>query len=84
MRSRSGDLRSLDADPRDVLHSFPLAPYASPAAVVSSAGIVDSFQLPTRLNLGVGGEGVIGRRVSLVRRTAVGARVVGVGIIGWN
>jgi hypothetical protein len=38
------------------------------------------FPLRMRLDLGVGGNGVIGRRVSLL----ASGRVVGEGIMGWN
>ena len=79
LRSRSGDLRA-KADPQDVLHSFSLG--SSPFDRIHGS---DRFRLPAKLDLGVGGDGVIGRRVSLVRRTgADGARVLRQGIIGWN
>jgi hypothetical protein len=77
--SRSGDLRA-NSDPQDVLHTFSLGLDGA-----SDAKGVDSFQLPTRLDLGVGGDGVVGRRVSLVRKTGMGgSRVLRQGIIGWN
>lgn len=43
-----------------------------------------SFQLPKKLDLGVGGEGVIGRKISLVRNTPLGLTVFRQGIIGYN
>ena len=39
-----------------------------------------SFQLASRFDLGVGGEGIVGRRVSMIRDHVC----VGVGIVGWN
>ena len=39
-----------------------------------------SFPLKLRLDLGVGGEGIIGRRVSLL----AGHVVIGEGIVGFN
>ncbi|KAF1350095.1 hypothetical protein BDV97DRAFT_353212 [Delphinella strobiligena] len=76
---RSGDLR-LKPNPEDILHSFQVAP----KAYSSQSNSHDSFQLPLKLDLGVGGDGIIGRRVSLVRRTSMGADVLRQGIIGWN
>lgn len=40
----------------------------------------DRFQLSTTLDLSVGGDGIIGRRVSLIE----GGSVIGGGIMGWN
>ncbi|CAD0111944.1 unnamed protein product, partial [Aureobasidium uvarum] len=52
-----------------ILHAFPLSTFTT-----------QSFSLPHKLDLGVGGEGIIGRRVGLVRQ----AQVLRQGIIGWN
>ncbi|CAD0091997.1 unnamed protein product, partial [Aureobasidium vineae] len=52
-----------------ILHDFPLSTFTT-----------QSFSLPHKLDLGVGGEGIIGRRVGLVRQ----AQVLRQGIIGWN
>ena len=38
------------------------------------------FPVDSRLELGVGGAGIVGRRVSLLR----GQNVIGRGIMGWN
>lgn len=38
------------------------------------------FSLASRFDLGVGGEGIVGRRVSLIRDHLL----VGQGIVGWN
>ena len=66
--SRDGDLRA--AEPMtSVLHAFPLSTFTT-----------QSFSLPRKLDLGVGGEGIIGRRVGLVRQT----QLLRQGIIGWN
>jgi hypothetical protein len=52
-----------------ILHAFPLSTFTT-----------ESFSLPRKLDLGVGGEGIIGRRVGLVRQT----QLLRQGIIGWN
>jgi hypothetical protein len=52
-----------------ILHAFPLSTFTT-----------ESFNLPRKLDLGVGGEGIIGRRVGLVRQT----QLLRQGIIGWN
>jgi hypothetical protein len=53
-----------------ILHAFPLSAFTTES----------EFSLPRKLDLGVGGEGVIGRRVGLVRQT----KLLRQGIIGWN
>ncbi|KAI4716972.1 hypothetical protein E4T48_06841 [Aureobasidium sp. EXF-10727] len=65
---RDGDLRA-SAPTTSILHAFPLSTFTT-----------QSFSLPHKLDLGVGGEGIIGRRVGLVRQ----AQVLRQGIIGWN
>ena len=62
-------LGDLSAGEREILHSLPLE--------LASTGLVT---LDSRLVLGVGGDGIIGRSVSMVR----GDVVLGEGIIGWN
>lgn len=69
--SRTGDLRSNPQEQDCVLHRF---------AVPGSAVDHVPFSLGRRLDLGVGGEGIIGRRVSFLQ----GREVIGEGIIGWN
>ncbi|GAB7357161.1 hypothetical protein MBLNU459_g8154t1 [Dothideomycetes sp. NU459] len=75
---RDGDLRA-QLDRSNILHSFSLG-----ADSTTQRPGFDVFQLPAKLDLGAGGDGVIGRRVSLVRRSAMGATVLRQGIIGWN
>lgn len=67
--SKDGDLRA-EAPTTSILHAFPL----------EMTTREQSFSLPRKLDLGVGGEGVIGRRVGLVRQ----AQVLRQGIIGYN
>ncbi|THY93779.1 hypothetical protein D6C93_05533, partial [Aureobasidium pullulans] len=66
---KDGDLRA-EAPATSILHAFPL----------EMTTREQSFSLPRKLDLGVGGEGVIGRRVGLVRQ----AQVLRQGIIGYN
>lgn len=70
-RSRDGDLASGSLAEASVLHRF---------AVPQMACNGHAFSLDHSLDLGVGGDGIIGRRVSLVREQTV----LGEGIIGWN
>lgn len=70
-RSRDGDLRSEASDESTVLHRFAIPPQSIPGA---------AFHLNAKLNLGVGGDGIIGRRVSLLHGQVVAAE----GVIGWN
>lgn len=67
--SRTGDLRFENED--SVLHRFMV-----PESIIDS----EPFSTGRTLDLGVGGDGVIGRRVSFL----VGGRVLGEGVIGWN
>nr|POE86968.1 hypothetical protein CFP56_64000 [Quercus suber] len=69
--SRDGDLLMGDMTEKSVLHLITV-----PAS--SHTGAV--FKLQRRLDLSVGEQGVIGRRVSFVQ----GQDVLGHGIIGWN
>ena len=69
--SRDGDLRSEGSLEESILHRFAL-----PAVARDSV----PFLLASPLDLGVGGDGVIGRRVSFVQDRAL----VGQGIIGFN
>ena len=70
-RSRDGDLASGSLAETSVLHRF---------AVPQMACNGHAFSLEHSLDLGVGGDGIIGRRVSLVREQTV----LGEGIVGWN
>lgn len=69
--SRDGDLASGSLAEASVLHRF---------AVPQMACNGHPYSLEHSLDLGVGGDGIIGRRVSLVREQTV----LGEGIIGWN
>jgi hypothetical protein len=42
------------------------------------------MELQRPLELGVGGSGVVGRRVSIMTGPGAGARRIAEGIIGWN
>lgn len=69
--SRDGDLRAEGLGEGSILHRFALPAVARDRV---------PFLLASVLDLGVGGDGVIGRRVSFVQDRAV----VGQGIIGFN
>lgn len=73
MSSRDGDLRFDETVGKaaSILHRFSL-----PRTL--KAGV--PFALPSKLDLSVGGNGVIGRRVSLL----AGHVVLAEGILGWN
>jgi hypothetical protein len=71
LRSRDGDLSSGGLAEASVLHRF---------AVPQLACNGHTFSLEHSLDLGVGGDGIIGRRVSLMREQTV----LGEGILGWN
>ena len=68
---RDGDLRSNAMSESSILHRF-----AVPKSLPTGA----YFPLDSKVDLGVGGEGVIGRRVSLMSDHIL----VGEGIMGWN
>jgi len=76
--SRHGDLRA-ESGESDYLHCFSMCiqhlPYNRSAS---------TFKLPWSISLGVGAEGVVGRKVSLVHMGDLGQRIVRQGIIGWN
>ncbi|PSK34192.1 hypothetical protein B9Z65_8518 [Elsinoe australis] len=74
--SRDGDLRA-PTNYQNLLHNFSLqrTPNQSPQGI---------FRLPFNMNLGVGGDGVIGRRIQLVHRGLNGESIIRQGIIGWN
>ncbi|KAM0717118.1 hypothetical protein Q7P37_006970 [Cladosporium fusiforme] len=70
---RDGDLSSNSCQTEtSILHRFPLPTLARHG---------QAFDLAQKLDLGVGGEGIIGRRVSFVMGRE---GVVGEGILGWN
>ncbi|KAK3719560.1 hypothetical protein LTR37_004418 [Vermiconidia calcicola] len=68
---RDGDLRSGVMTDQSILHRIMI-----PKALEPGAG----FSLQTKLDLGVGGDGIIGRKVSLLD----GHVVLAEGIVGWN
>ncbi|KAK3680537.1 hypothetical protein LTR37_021189 [Vermiconidia calcicola] len=68
---RDGDLRSGVMTDNSILHRIIV-----PKALKPGAG----FSLQTKLDLGVGGDGIIGRRVTLLG----GYVLLGQGIFGWN
>jgi len=49
-------------------------------SVVLVVAKAEGLALDRRLDLGVGGDGIIGRSVSVVRK----GMVLGEGIVGWN
>lgn len=71
VRSRDGDLRSNTITDSSILHRI---------ALPKDVKFGTAFDLNARLDLGVGGDGIIGRRVSLIGDE----RVIGEGIMGWN
>lgn len=73
VHSRDGDLNTSEARPSDPFFSFSLDGYWSSA-----------MELPETLNLGVGDDGIIGRRVSVMTGSIREPMTVAEGIIGWN
>ncbi|KAF2151935.1 hypothetical protein K461DRAFT_279451 [Myriangium duriaei CBS 260.36] len=67
-----GDLRATNHSGRS-LHTFTLP-----------CTDVGNFKLPFAMNLSVGGDGIIGRRISMVHQGPEGQTIVRHGIIGWN
>lgn len=63
-----------------VIHSFYVDQATSGVSTSSGASAV-AATVPQRINLGVGGTGVVGRTVSVLDEQQV---MVGEGIIGWN
>jgi hypothetical protein len=69
--SRDGDLATGGLGETSILHRFDIPNIAHNGC---------AFSLDRSLDLGVGGDGVIGRRVSFVHEQTV----LGEGILGWN
>lgn len=69
-QSQHGDLTARDIDSSSVMHT----------STMGQSGKRDEVDFGERLELDVGGRGVIGRMVSVVR----GKERLGDGIIGWN
>ncbi|KAF2845000.1 hypothetical protein T440DRAFT_409014, partial [Plenodomus tracheiphilus IPT5] len=69
---RDGDLTASTSKVSDPLYSFPL---------IVRLGVSD---LPQRLYLGVGDDGIIGRRVSIMTGATHAPLTIAQGIIGWN
>ncbi|KAF2140936.1 uncharacterized protein K452DRAFT_359358 [Aplosporella prunicola CBS 121167] len=79
---RDGDARnaaSLREDMRNALHTIEIS--AAPDATASGLA---RMELPEELQLSVGGQGVIGRRVSIMTGMRDSGARVAEGIIGWN
>ncbi|KAF4553103.1 Hypothetical protein D9617_8g051160 [Elsinoe fawcettii] len=70
---RDGDLRAAST-PQSLLYDFSLRHYQAPGF----------FRVPFPINLGVGGDGIIGRRIRVVHRGPNGESIVRQGIVGWN
>ncbi|PNS14263.1 hypothetical protein CAC42_6776 [Sphaceloma murrayae] len=73
---RDGDLRAT-SDIQNILHNFSLPTFSDQAEH-------SSIRLPVSLNLGVGGDGIVGRRIQVRHRGPNGESIVRQGIIGWN
>jgi hypothetical protein len=69
---------SLPVEEAGLLHSFALENRCLP-----SEGVCAAWQLDQPLNLGVGGNGIIGRRISIFE-DAMLKRHIAEGIVGWN
>ena len=71
--SHDGDLSAADNRPTDPFFSFSLDEYQS-----------STMEIPQTLELGVGNNGIIGRRISIMTNSSGGPIAVAEGIIGWN
>lgn len=71
--SQDGDLSSSSTS-TPPLYSFALNPSLEATSV----------SLPSKLHLGVGDRGVIGRRVSVMTGSTRGPLIVAEGVMGWN
>lgn len=69
--SYDGDLRTQQPTGAPALHRIDVPRYVKDGS---------AFKLKSRVNLGVGGDGIIGRRVSFVQNSVL----VSEGIMGWN
>ena len=83
--SQDGDLSCSSSSSSSPLQILPPPLYSFSL----KAGEERTFLLAEKLDLGVGERGVIGRRVSVMARTAgggvrEGGRVVAEGVMGWN
>ncbi|KAK6343845.1 hypothetical protein TWF696_009934 [Orbilia brochopaga] len=70
---RDGDLNSHNGPSRAPLHCIPFD-------ICAAEDCACEINLPSRLDLGVGNSGVIGRKMSLMNSR----QVIAEGIIGWN
>jgi hypothetical protein len=75
--SEKGDL-SIPFHQAGFLHRFELA-----ARHRTNSGSCDQWELDQYLDLGVGGNGIIGRRISIFEDAAL-ERQLAEGIVGWN
>ncbi|KIW65327.1 hypothetical protein PV04_07597 [Phialophora macrospora] len=69
-----------DSSSNPVVHSFPVS--VTTTGSDASGGTSSSTISSVRLDLGVGGDGVVGRTVSIVDRKS--GKILGEGIIGWS
>ncbi|KAF2501052.1 hypothetical protein BU16DRAFT_577317 [Lophium mytilinum] len=80
---RDGDLSQsvspTASSPQTPLYSFPVRP----EGLWKTTGGAEMGISP-RLPLEVGGDGIVGRRVSVVSETRAGETCIAEGIIGWN
>ena len=80
-KSTSGDLRQRDLSESDqFLHSFILDSQTRRNRAGEQHS-TPSMALNQRLNFGVGGNGIVGRKISVLGE---GNQILGEGIIGWD
>jgi hypothetical protein len=77
--SRDGDLTHSSSASEVPLYSFAVHPES---LWKTTTGV--EMDISPRLPLEVGGEGIVGRRVSVVSELEGGERRIAEGIIGWN
>ena len=78
--SKSGDLRTSDFSSGHILHSFFLESSALAHASTDKGSSLD-IALNQKLDFGIGEEGIVGRKVSVLDEHHV---LLGDGIIGWS
>lgn len=77
----ANDSRSRDGDLSGSVSPLQTSPFYSFSLESSEAS---TMHLSQKLDLGVGDEGIIGRRVSVMMGSTKGPLTVAEGIIGWN
>ncbi|KAF2836941.1 hypothetical protein M501DRAFT_1059431 [Patellaria atrata CBS 101060] len=80
---RDGDLRNSGVPDPHPFYSFPILS-ASPTLSRESGSMERAVTVPDALDLSVGGKGIIGRRVSVVRDLKGKGETLMEGIIGYN